>query len=86
MCPCYSMRSRTIPRNNCVSAAIQPAVNVTILMQHLIAIERAVGRETNKTTLNLILDAQECLLGLQREWLALPLKRQMEQKISETID
>ena len=57
-------------------------MNVTVLMQKLIAIEQAVGVETNKTIRSMIQDAQECLLELQKDWLELPFKSQTEQKNS----
>ena len=50
----------------------QPAVNVTILMEKLVAIEHALGEEADWTIRRMILDAQDCLVELQRQWLALP--------------
>ena len=54
----------------------QPAVNVTVLMDKLFAIENAIGTASDATIRSMILDAQECLLDLQREWLALPFRLQ----------
>ncbi len=51
-------------------------VNVTVLMNKLVAIEKAIGKATDAALLSMVLDAQECLLGLQKEWLALPSRLQ----------
>ena len=60
----------------------QPAVNVTVLLDKLVSIEQAIGLATDASIRNMILDAEECLLELQREWLELPFKFQMEQRYS----
>jgi len=52
----------------------QPAVNVTVLMEKLVDIEQALGKAADFTIRCMILDAQECLLELQKEWLELPCK------------
>jgi hypothetical protein len=41
-------------------------------MGQLVAIEQAVGKAADFTIHCMILEAEECLLDLQREWLALP--------------
>jgi hypothetical protein len=45
----------------------QSAVNVTILLQKLIDIEKSIGLETDAMILDKIFDAENCLLQMQRE-------------------
>jgi hypothetical protein len=42
-------------------------VNTTILLQKLIDIEKSIGKETDRTILDKILDAENCVLDMQRE-------------------
>jgi hypothetical protein len=42
-------------------------VHINILMEKLIEIERSIGVETNTTVRKQVLDAQDYLLGMQRE-------------------
>jgi hypothetical protein len=45
-------------------------------MGKLVVIEKAIGTFPDATIRSMVLDAQECLLGLQKEWLALPSRPQ----------
>jgi hypothetical protein len=42
-------------------------VNINILLGKLIEIERSIGIETDTTLRKQVLDAQDCLLGIQKE-------------------
>ena len=42
-------------------------MNITGLLQKLFEIERSIGSETNAAILNQVLDAENCLLEMQRE-------------------
>jgi hypothetical protein len=42
-------------------------VNTTILLFKLLDIEKAIGKETDKAILDKVLDAENCLLEMQKE-------------------
>ena len=42
-------------------------MNINGLLQKLFEIERSIGSETNTAILNQVLDAENCLLEMQRE-------------------
>ena len=42
-------------------------MNLTVLLQKLIAIERSIGTTSNSMVRNLVYDAQDCLLQMQKE-------------------
>jgi hypothetical protein len=52
-------------------------MNVTALLQKLIDIEKSIGRETDRAILDKVLDAECCLLQLQKEMIANPSGNEM---------
>ena len=41
--------------------------NMNTLLDKLIEIERSIGVETDSTLRNLVIDAQDCVLGMQKQ-------------------